>query len=102
MQAGDATFHAGLTLHRAPGNQGSYTREVMTVIYYPDGVKLLEPDNPGREEDRRAIYPEGKSGEPAVSELTPLLYPEFPGVNPPSDDGTKETLQLSWKCTKGL
>jgi ectoine hydroxylase-related dioxygenase (phytanoyl-CoA dioxygenase family) len=75
MNAGDATFHAGLTLHRAPGNQGDYTREVMTIIYYPDGVKLLRPDNPGREADRRAIYPAGIPGEPAVSDLTPLLYP---------------------------
>jgi ectoine hydroxylase-related dioxygenase (phytanoyl-CoA dioxygenase family) len=85
MRAGDATFHAGLTLHRAPGNEGDYTREVMTVIYYPDGVRLLEPDNPGREGDMRAIFPEGRAGGPAVSALTPLLYPVYeapPGPDP--------------------
>lgn len=75
MRAGDATFHAGLTLHRAPGNRGTETREAMTVIYYPEGVRLLEPDNPGREGDRRAIFPEGKAGDLAVSAITPLLYP---------------------------
>lgn len=75
MRAGDATFHAGLTLHRAPGNQGDYTREAMTIIYYPDGVRLLEPDNPGRAGDKRSIYPEGKAGDLAISATTPLLYP---------------------------
>jgi ectoine hydroxylase-related dioxygenase (phytanoyl-CoA dioxygenase family) len=74
MRAGDATFHAGLTLHRAPGNSGAYTREVMTIIYYPDGVRLLEPDNPGRRGDFRHIYPNGKAGELAVGDHTPVLY----------------------------
>jgi ectoine hydroxylase-related dioxygenase (phytanoyl-CoA dioxygenase family) len=74
MAAGDATFHSGLTLHAAPGNSSAQRREAMTIIYYEDGIRLLQPDNPNREFDRRAIFPEGKPGEPAISEFTPLLY----------------------------
>ena len=51
MQAGDATFHAGWTLHSAPGNAGSTTREVMTIIYFADGTRALTPDNPNRQND---------------------------------------------------
>ena len=38
MKAGDATFHAGWTLHGAKPNPTPNMREVMTVIYYPDGA----------------------------------------------------------------
>ena len=75
MQAGDVTFHAGLTLHSAPGNSSTLDREVMTIIYYPDGVRTFaEPDNPARWNDFHSIYPGGTPGELAISELTPLLY----------------------------
>lgn len=74
MRAGDATFHSGWTLHSAPGNSGKTTREVMTVIYFPDGIRALEPDNPNRLDDLRAWLPGVKPGEPAASKLNPLLY----------------------------
>src|ERR1019366_4651671 len=34
MAAGDATFHYGWTLHGAPGNSTTRTREVMTIIWF--------------------------------------------------------------------
>jgi len=74
MQAGDATFHSGWTLHTAPGNSGTKTRVVMTIIYYADGTRALEPDNPNRQNDLEAWLPGVKPGDPAVSELNPLLY----------------------------
>jgi len=75
LNAGDATFHSGLVLHCAEGNQGAYTREVMTVIYYPDGTRLMEPDNRNRAEDMAAFHPGQKPGELAASPLNPVLYP---------------------------
>lgn len=74
MQAGDATFHSGWTLHTAPGNQGDHTREVMTVIYFADGTRTFEPDNENRANDLRTWLPGVKPGELAASELNPLLY----------------------------
>lgn len=51
MQAGDATFHAGWTLHSAPGNPTPSTREVMTIIYVADETRVLEPDTNARWKD---------------------------------------------------
>ncbi len=75
MKAGDATFHSGWTLHWAPGNDTDQTREVMTIIYYADGTRILQnPDNENRLTDLRVWHPGVQPGEPAVSDLNPLLY----------------------------
>lgn len=75
MKAGDATFHWGSTLHSAPGNQSDQTREVMTVIYFADGIRIMpEPDNKNRWNDLEAWLPGVKPGEAAASPLNPLLY----------------------------
>ncbi len=76
MQAGDATFHAGWTLHSAPGNASQIDREVMTVIYFADGVKTFAPDNPHRADDLATWLPGVQPGEPAASPLNPLVYQE--------------------------
>jgi ectoine hydroxylase-related dioxygenase (phytanoyl-CoA dioxygenase family) len=76
MKAGDATFHAGWTLHSAPGNASEIDREVMTVIYFADGINTLVPDNPHRQNDLASWLPGVKPGEPAASELNPLVYRE--------------------------
>jgi ectoine hydroxylase-related dioxygenase (phytanoyl-CoA dioxygenase family) len=74
MAAGDATFHAGWTLHHAPGNGTDQTREVMTIIYYADGVRVLEPDNPSRESDLKGCFPGLKGGDIAVTYMNPIVY----------------------------
>lgn len=75
MKAGDATFHSGWTLHCAPGNGSERTREVMTVIYYADGTRIMQnPDNPARWADLAGCHPGVKPGELAVSPLNPLIY----------------------------
>ncbi len=74
MQAGDATFHASWLLHSAPGNSSPNTREVMTVIYFADGVDTFEPDNEHRANDLKSWLPGVKAGEPAASELNPVVY----------------------------
>ncbi|MCH2174285.1 MAG: phytanoyl-CoA dioxygenase family protein [Lentisphaeria bacterium] len=79
MEAGDATFHNGWTLHGAMGNKSQQLREVMTIIYYPDNTGLLpEPDplnrwNDNRRDDLESWFPGCKPGDLAKSELTPLL-----------------------------
>ncbi len=73
MAAGDATFHSGWTLHTAPGNFTPVMREVMTVIYFADGARISEPDNPNRVNDLAAWLPGCKPGDLAASPLNPLV-----------------------------
>ena len=73
MKAGDATFHFGYTLHKAPGNYSSTMREVMTVIYYADGAKITEPANDAQELDRQTWFEGMPPGAPAASAINPLI-----------------------------
>jgi len=74
MAAGDATFHYGWTLHGAPGNSSDTTREVMTVIWFADGTRVMQPDNFNRERDLQRWMPGLKPGDIAASELNPLVF----------------------------
>jgi ectoine hydroxylase-related dioxygenase (phytanoyl-CoA dioxygenase family) len=73
MRAGDATFHTGVTLHRAPGNPTDRVRAVMTVIYLADGLVIEEPKNANQVNDLATWFPGQKPGEEVGSELNPLL-----------------------------
>jgi ectoine hydroxylase-related dioxygenase (phytanoyl-CoA dioxygenase family) len=74
LKAGDATFHSGWTAHSAHPNTGTNMREVITIIYYADGTKILQPESKYRQVDMEAFHPGQKPGEVAASELNPLLY----------------------------
>lgn len=74
MRAGDATFHSGWTLHGAPANETKTMRCVMTVIYYADGTRVGELDNPMRENDARQWLGSRTTGEIADGPLNPLLW----------------------------
>ena len=41
LDVGDASFHLGWTLHRATPNQTTRDREVMTIIWFADGARVL-------------------------------------------------------------
>ena len=74
MAAGDATFHAGWTLHSAPGNRNDRMREAMTIIYFADGTRISDVDNPHRKNDLATWLPGQQPGELAGSRLNPLVY----------------------------
>lgn len=74
LKAGDATFHTGWTIHAASGNDSATRREVMTIIYYEDGAKVLEPDNKNRRVDMETFLHGKNPGEIAASPLNPVLY----------------------------
>jgi ectoine hydroxylase-related dioxygenase (phytanoyl-CoA dioxygenase family) len=74
MAAGDATFHAGWTLHGTPPNSTDRPREAMTIIYFADGAYIAEADNPNRENDLKRWFPGLKTGDLAASPLNPLVY----------------------------
>jgi len=74
MNAGDVTFHSGWTLHKAFGNPTANVREVMTIIYMEDRIRICTPDSKNREGDLRNWLPGCKPGDVAASPLNPLLY----------------------------
>ena len=74
MQTGDATFHYGWTLHGAPANSTDRTREVMTVIWFVDGARVMQPDNDNRRRDLARWMPGLKPGDLAATELNPLVF----------------------------
>jgi ectoine hydroxylase-related dioxygenase (phytanoyl-CoA dioxygenase family) len=74
LRAGDATWHAGWTMHRAPGNPTPLMREVMTIIYFADGAHVLESPSRSQEEDLQLLFPGCAPGEVATGPHTPLVY----------------------------
>ena len=76
LAAGDATFHAGWTLHRAEENISSAMREIMTVIYFPDGMRVGVPENRRQASDLARWLPGCAPGDLAASQLNPVLYSE--------------------------
>ena len=73
IAAGDATFHAGWTLHRAPGNPTDRMRSVMTVIYLAADCVATEPQHDAQRKDLATWLPGVRPGEPCASDLNPLL-----------------------------
>ena len=74
MYPGDATFHAGWTLHSAGPNLTPNGRPVMTVIFVADGTKITEP-TPMQEFDLKLWLGGKQPGDYVGSSMNPLLYP---------------------------
>ena len=73
MNAGDATFHYGYTIHSAPGNNSDVVRSIMTVIYVADGARVSEPKQKYQINDREKWLMNKPIGDLIDSELNPLL-----------------------------
>lgn len=74
MNAGDATFHLGWTIHSAGGNHSqTKTREVMTIIYFADSARITPPQNPNQANDIAAWLGGKQPGDIAASYLNPVL-----------------------------
>ncbi|WP_299596590.1 phytanoyl-CoA dioxygenase family protein [uncultured Microbulbifer sp.] len=74
LSAGDATFHAGWTLHSAGANSSPRMREVMTVIWVADGCRVSEPQNFNQHRDLQRWMPGLVAGDKVASTLNPLVY----------------------------
>jgi ectoine hydroxylase-related dioxygenase (phytanoyl-CoA dioxygenase family) len=75
MVAGDATFHAGWTLHRAAPNSSSMPRPVMTVIYFADGARVAPPTDDFQRLDLSLWLKGLAPGDLAATERNPRLWP---------------------------
>ncbi|GAA1900849.1 phytanoyl-CoA dioxygenase family protein [Lapillicoccus jejuensis] len=73
MRAGDASFHSGWTVHQALGNTATRMREVMTVIWFADGLVVRPPANPAQVNDLRTWLPGLEPGDVAASDANPAL-----------------------------
>lgn len=71
---GDVSFHAGWTFHRAGANTTDRKREVMTVIYMDEDMRLVAPKNKNQSWDIERWCPGGKIGDVLDSPLNPILY----------------------------
>ncbi|WP_419805530.1 phytanoyl-CoA dioxygenase family protein [Terriglobus sp.] len=76
---GDVSFHAGWTFHRAGANSTDRPREVMTVIYMDENIRLTDPKNKNHVADMERWMPGLKSGDVLNSRLNPVLYSSSPG-----------------------
>jgi ectoine hydroxylase-related dioxygenase (phytanoyl-CoA dioxygenase family) len=74
MNAGDATFHAGWTIHSAGANRSkTRPREVMTVIYFADGARVAPLKNAHQAADLAAWLDSIATCEIANGSLNPVL-----------------------------
>lgn len=74
LQPGDATWHTGWVLHGAAGNPTPATREVMTIIFFADGLRGIEPEHEWHRIDYDTWLPGVRPGEPAASPINPVVW----------------------------
>ncbi len=75
LQAGDATFHRGWTLHSAPPNPTDLVRSVMTVIWYAEGTRVSDDLTGVRQFDHKLWLNGIPPGELADGPINPVLWP---------------------------
>jgi ectoine hydroxylase-related dioxygenase (phytanoyl-CoA dioxygenase family) len=80
---GEVSFHAGWTFHRASANTTDRPREVMTIIYMDEAIRLAAPKNKNQIADIERWCPGVQLGEVVASPLNPVIYsvhPESPSA----------------------
>ena len=82
---GDVSFHAGWTFHRAGANTTSLPREVMTMIYMDENIRLTPPKHKNHVTDIERWMPGLSAGDVLSSPLNPVVYSSDPG--PVTDAG---------------
>ncbi len=71
---GDVSFHSGWTFHRAGANTTDRPREVMTMIYMDENIRLTEPKNKNHVLDIERWAPGLHAGDVLSSPLNPVIY----------------------------
>jgi ectoine hydroxylase-related dioxygenase (phytanoyl-CoA dioxygenase family) len=93
MAAGDATFHAGWTLHCSGQNLSDRRREALVVVYFQDGARIWLPDSMSpapnylqgcpkdilRQQHLARCFPGLAVGDLAASVKNPLVYARSSG-----------------------
>jgi ectoine hydroxylase-related dioxygenase (phytanoyl-CoA dioxygenase family) len=71
---GEISFHSGWTYHRAGPNTTGRPREVMTIIYMEDGMRLGEFKRKSHSGEAEHWMPGTKAGEVLATHLNPVMY----------------------------
>ncbi len=71
---GEVSFHYGWTFHNAGPNTTDKPREVMTIIYMDENMRLKAPANESQKIDWDVWCPGVKIGEIISTELNPSIY----------------------------
>jgi hypothetical protein len=74
FEMGEVSFHAGWTFHRAGPNTTPRAREVMTIIYMDQDIRVIEPKNTHQMQDLTEHMPGISVGQIMDSPLNPVLY----------------------------
>lgn len=74
FEFGEVSFHSGWTYHRAGANTTERPREVMTVIYMDENIRLTEPHNKNHVLDMQRWMPGLQPGDLLGSPLNPVIY----------------------------
>ncbi len=75
---GDVSFHAGWTFHRAGANTTAQPREVMTMIYMDEHIRVTPPKNKNHIADMERWMPGLRPGDRLESALNPVIYSTDP------------------------
>ncbi|MDW5264719.1 MULTISPECIES: phytanoyl-CoA dioxygenase family protein [Acidobacteriaceae] len=75
---GEVSFHAGWTFHRAGANTTDRPREVMTIIYMDEAIRLVTPKNKNQIADTERWCPGVQLGDIVASPLNPVIYSIHP------------------------
>ena len=71
---GEVSFHGGWLFHRAGANTSTTPREVMTIIYMDEDMRLIEPKTKAHRADHETWCPGARPGEIIDSPLNPVLW----------------------------
>jgi ectoine hydroxylase-related dioxygenase (phytanoyl-CoA dioxygenase family) len=71
---GEVSFHSGWLFHRAGANTSNKPREVMTIIYMDEDMRLLELKTKHHRNDHARWCPEAREGEIIDTPLNPVLW----------------------------
>jgi ectoine hydroxylase-related dioxygenase (phytanoyl-CoA dioxygenase family) len=71
---GEVSFHLGFTFHRAGPNKLQKAREVMTIIFMDQDMRVAQPRNKNQEGDWKGWMPGTEIGGLADSPLNPIIY----------------------------
>ena len=73
MAVGDVSFHASWELHRALPNTTAQLREVLTVMYFENGARLLPQIEGSQRVGYDVYFNHQLPGDLAAGELMPAL-----------------------------
>jgi ectoine hydroxylase-related dioxygenase (phytanoyl-CoA dioxygenase family) len=74
FELGEISFHGGWTFHRAGANTTDRPREVMTIIYMDEDMRLVRAKNKNQVADTERWCPGVQIGGVVASPLNPIIY----------------------------